>query len=390
MKHTTGLIIFLYCTTHLACSGESDSKLKETWNIQNHPAQLLTGERTYEAKFTELPLSGELSETPWSGDYWPTYKGGISYRWMSDEFAYNIGDTNGVSMDDLSPAEKFDLLVGDYTFGLTKSERFRTRVMKTVSSSEQYDPNFEIPEWEGLCHGWAPATLNFKEPNPVSITSKDGIKINFASSDIKALLTYYQQSYEAGARKNYILGERCNQNFALLDEKLKDGSISNKQYQSQLLRSQCRDTNAGAFHLVLANQIAIRDEGFLFDKTRDSEVWNQAVYSYHSGVKRVITDLNSLKVETQLAPSTVKVVEIATIVFYTSEIEPHWQGEQDRSLSEESVYYRYFLELDANDQIVGGSWISSERPDFLWKQSKPSFNGKFKALEEVYLRSTKK
>ena len=30
--------------------------------------------------FHDLPTSASLS-TPWSGDYWPTYKGGITYRW---------------------------------------------------------------------------------------------------------------------------------------------------------------------------------------------------------------------------------------------------------------------------------------------------------------------
>jgi len=30
--------------------------------------------------------------------------------------------------------------------------------------------------------------------------------------------------------------------------------------------------------------------------------------------------------------------------------------------------YKYVLELDSRDQIIGGEWISDNRPDLIWKQ----------------------
>ena len=36
----------------------------------------------------------------------------------------------------------------------------------------------------------------------------------------------------------------------------------------------CEGVNAGALHILLANMVGIRKEGFIADVTRDREVWN--------------------------------------------------------------------------------------------------------------------
>jgi Transglutaminase elicitor len=46
--------------------------------------------------------------------------------------------------------------------------------------------------------------------------------------------------------------------------------------------------------------------------------------------------------------------------------------------------YRYWLELDRRGRIVGGSWITRDRPDFLWAQSRPEFEGYFADVERIY------
>ena len=78
----------------------------------------------------------KLSNQPWSGDYWATYRGGIGVRYasaetpMSGEFSSNYNlfkEYWPLDLDSeellrvLSPAEKYDLLVGDSDFTLTKS-----------------------------------------------------------------------------------------------------------------------------------------------------------------------------------------------------------------------------------------------------------------------------
>jgi hypothetical protein len=63
---------------------------------------------------------------------------------------------------------------------------------------------------------------------------------------------------------------------------------------------------------------------------------------------------------------------------------------RDATFSDESietVNYEYYLELDANNRIIGGKWISEDYPDFIWKISKPVFTAEFKDIEKIYKAS---
>ena len=80
--------------------------------------------------------------------------------------------------------------------------------------------------------------------------------------------------------------------------------------------AECRGINPGAFHIILANKIAIRDEGFIADVTRDLEVWNQAVFGYRS---KVISERTS-NFSPMAAPNTVKELRVVTVMDYTIEI----------------------------------------------------------------------
>ena len=84
----------------------------------------------------------------------------------------------------LSPSEKYDLYLGDLDFTLLSEEK--GQIMKTVKVP-RYNKDFKIPEWEGLCHAWAPATIHYKNPEPVEVIGRLGHVIPFGSSDIKAL-----------------------------------------------------------------------------------------------------------------------------------------------------------------------------------------------------------
>ena len=62
-----------------------------------------------------------------------------------------------------------------------------------------------------------------------------------------------------------------------------------------------------------------------------------------------------------------KVVGVEMVVQYLSEGEPvqeEYNSEQDDFTTE--VVYRYDLELDETDQLVGGEWYTNGHPDFLW------------------------
>ena len=76
-------------------------------------------------RFADLPLSGEAEKRPWSGDYWAKNKGGIGYRWKTDEkhdyelpTAEQVQSWTPEQVDLLSPAEKYDLYLENTSFPL--------------------------------------------------------------------------------------------------------------------------------------------------------------------------------------------------------------------------------------------------------------------------------
>ena len=361
------------------------------WDKSNRP-ELMKG--SYTKSFRKLPLSGEISTKLWSGDYWPSYHGGITYRWNqeiaseeneSERYGYPVlkaYELRNFNLATLSPSEKYDLYLGDLDFTLTRYERERTQILKTIKGSPEYKKDFKIPEWEGLCHAWAPATIHYKNPEPVKVIGRLGHVIPFGSSDIKALLTY---NVQLGENRNIVfMGSRCNLDFSKLEEKLKKGLITEKEYEAAISRSQCKDTNAGAFHIALTNQIGIKDESFIIDITRDLEVWNQAVQRYESKILDVYKGASK-----GAAPGTVKEVLIKTTVDYVTEIPHSWTNEIPEDSLEEAEYI-YWLEIDKKGMVIGGSWESFERPDFIWKQGRTSFTGFFEAFKPIYNKSVNK
>ena len=137
--------------------------------------------------------------------------------------------------------------------------------------------------------------------------------------------------------------------------------------------------NAGAFHVVLANQIGRFGRAFVADVTRDAQVWNQPVHSYST------TLVGTQGVSTGAAFGTVQEVIVDTVMGYTVEINPQWQATNGTASHQDSAKsYRYKLELNAYGQIIGGEWLTAERPDFLWMQDHANFAGYYTNLGPLY------
>jgi hypothetical protein len=322
------------------------------WDSINSPENF---ESTFITKFKILPKDGELRRKPWTASYFPTYKGGISHRWLTDEVNYRRLGHNGKGIDYLSPSEKYDLYIGREDFPLTNFELKRTGIRTNKS----------IPKWEGLCHAWAPASYLFEEPNPITVTGKNGEKIQFGSADIKALLMINFDLSKSG-EKTKFLGSRCT-----LD-KANDNFIYD---------SKCADTNAGAFHVVLTNYIGIRDESFVIDRTRDAEVWNQPVEGFSVKVLE-----ESRGASEGAAHGTRREVVVDTFVRWVGEVQNEWNKS---GTNLQVSKYRYRLELDSRGRIIGGTWLSWERPDFIWTQTRPGFSGFMEPLEDLYKKSVR-
>lgn len=312
----------------------------------------------FKKKFDQLPLQGTVAygNKYWSGDYWPLYNGSINFRWYAK---YKIGfnhfsPTKEMAkkmsipeLAELAPTEKYDLLTGRYHYPL------RNKV-STIA-----DPEAQI--WEGICHGWSPATMNHNEPTPKLIKNPDGIEIPFGSTDIKALISYYY-AHEYKAPDTQQMGQRCFINGTLKYDK----SCEN-------------DLNAGSFHIVLTNRIGINKKGFIADLKRYKEVWNHPITGFSS---RVLQEYGPAP---DSAPGTSKIVFLQTTITYVDENGRDWQTVLGTTKQEfKTETYRYEIELNVEGDIIGGEWKSKNRPDFLWQMARPrKFEGILSRLQEL-------
>lgn len=350
-----------------SAKGPQPSETKEPWNPQNDPSRF----EVTTARLSDLPTEGQMpaDRYPWSDTYWATRTGGVSYRWQIPQWdaqTYKdyqypwvtrdqvIGQSLMTPLATLSPAEKYDILMGRYDFPLAKHERGR--------QESSVDPGTgDVPGWFGLCHGWAPASYMEPEPGPeVTVTNPDGVNLTFYTSDINALMT---KIYADANTPSVSVGERC----------WDDSHEIRRDENGRILNTKCRDTNPGTLHLVLAKFLGQpapeQRHGFVMDMTYDDEVWNQAVTGYKvTSLTREPWNRANDPAARYRAPGTVELAHVAVDISYITEIAPHKTPMMEsRDSYTNTMYVSYTLELDANGTIIGGEWTSTMRPDFLWK-----------------------
>jgi hypothetical protein len=181
------------------------------------------------------------------------------------------------------------------------------------------------------------------------MTNPDGVTVPFGADDIKALLSYYY-GFVHRATDTFQMGRRC------FDRGGPRGP-----------HPDCDDDlNAGAFHVVLANRIGIDQKGLIADLQRFEEVWNHPITAYRTEIRR--------RGPRRIAVRT-------TLNFIDGNGHDWHPVLATPNQLAKSIAYDYALELDAAGMITGGSWISRERPDFLWLMGKVRrFGGSLPAL----------
>lgn len=370
----------------------SGSVMAVKWNRSNDPKwfnpilknKIITN-------FTELPMKASLMDDRfgWSDSYWPSQLGGIAYRWNHPNpipFKYKfyskeeLLNLSNEQISTLSPAELYDIAMGDYKYTLTK------KVLSTYSPKDLW--------WEGICHGWAQAASNYPEPDRVEISNKDGLLIPFGSSDVKALLSMHDAYNSTGL---YVrVGDRCKIKGKVPGEETERDT--NVRYPSiqESQKPECSDVNAGSFHVILSNLIGLNSQGFVAEIDRFNDVWNQPATAYESFIVR--EEALSKKDEKN---KVFRKIRIKTKMTYGDELDffgPDNTG--DTSLvSKDPVTgtnnqrfktrtYEYVLELDSLGLITGGEWVSASRPDMIWMKArdKKFRNGKFplEGLNQIY------
>lgn len=338
----------------------------------------------YENNFLRLASfnQGSVATIPWSGDYWPMYQGGLGARYgdpkfpSSESFKVNykyyqqnylkVPKTDPEELAKLSPAEKYDYLLGDQQWSLTQA---------VWTEGKMYsDANGKVETWFGICHGWAPAAFSVPEPRRAfDIDLKDGKGVmRVYPHDLKGLISQLW----AQANFNYnFLGGRCN------DKNPKTDS------NGRIISSECFDINPSTWHLALTHWVGRDRQSFVLDATYDYEVWNQPISSY----RLVFFNPSTQKVES-MEKSIVPYADVKKdpykkyrssqtqyLVGVISEIQyvVEEDANQRDSLSDPlarlvTVTYYYDLELDKDYNIIGGEWYQQGHPDMLWKPERGS------------------
>jgi hypothetical protein len=323
-------------------------------------------------------LKADLPETPWSDDYWGIYLGVLGNRYADPNYpasqdwkqnydyvtqrpaekvvaSGNLGDINL-----LSPSEKYDLLVGDAAFSLTKA--------MWAEGKATYDSKGSVETWMGICHGWAPASYNLARPRKaITVRSPSGLPVHLYPSDIKALCSLLWAYSSPDVR---FIGTRCNEQDPPKDE------------NGRVLSSAAFDTNPGTWHLAMVNQIGVAKRSLVMDATYDYQVWNQplAGYEYHyfnpNGMRSAATlreatvargDFTRDRFAKYRSRDYVAAVGVAMRTRYVSETAPYHAPMDEASADAITVVdYFYDLELDGDGRILGGEWYLNRHPDFLW------------------------
>ncbi|MBC7397226.1 MAG: hypothetical protein H7333_07260 [Bdellovibrionales bacterium] len=325
-----------------------------TWDSANDPSRFDLNS-DYEYHLDKLPLKAQLRTIPWSETYWPSFRGGINARWNTPEhdgFQYTpptreqSASMTLAELAKLSPSEKYDLFMGNYQYPLwTEVRRFA-------------NPN--AGEWSGLCDGWAMAAIQYAEPQALTLPNPDGILIPFGSSDVKGLMTYAAEFHFR--RTTVQVGRACN--------------TDHPQTPEQVLA--CADMNPGALHVILANQIGVKQTGFVVERQPNSEMWNQPTYAYEFAlIGSAASDIPGMRG-----------VQVHATLYYSEDLdESHWEpvtGTTNFHFSK--ITMDYVLDLNADGKIVGGSWqAGSDHPDYFWMPTNHlEFEGPLKGLQSVY------
>lgn len=328
----------------------------------------------------------ELKTQPWSDTYWPIYQGVLAARYADPSFPTDDfksaskygrdalakilrGDYNFLvsSIDKLSVAEKYDLLIGN-------EKNFKFAKANWDDGDANKNEKGEVETWMGICHGWSPAAYMLPRPTKtITLTAADGkTKIPFYPSDIKGLgsLLWAKNNYETK-----FIGGRCNSK----DPKTEPST-------GRILEQDCFDNNPGSVFLAVINQIAIAKRSMVLDATFDYEVWNQPIQSYEyklfnpqtgktvkslKDAKVKKSDFTKDKFKSHRDSSTVAMVGIAMDLTYVVETDPsHTKTDSKDKDALNTASYMFDIELNARDEIIGGEWYQNTHPDFLWTPTK--------------------
>lgn len=387
---------------------------------------------------------------PWSGSYWPDINGGIANHYRTHgkldaelNFIFRYGVAKNRFHNDhkkvlkklekwdnqkmnqkLSPAEKYDLLLGDLDFNFTNAvmeeadfrSKYRLTTKRAESGDDQesegddnsyyeddtstyarYDDTIQyrywrekgnsLAYWSGICDGWSPASIYLPRPTKaVTVIGALGHKITFYPDDLKGLGSYLF------ARTNtpYF----ATMHYQMAGHKCDPKGTPDQDDQGFVKDIRCNDLDPGVWHLALINRIGKDRMGFVMDVDNNIKINNHPVADYQisyfnpvtgdeGNLKNSIVDISTVKDAYKVrrnakAKYLVGVYSQVNFMYYIWPEENRNDSTDHQSKDKmKGKTYVYDLELDENFNILGGEWGNrskengnrakySEQPDFIW------------------------
>ncbi len=411
-KIKTGILLFTVLSAVIVIPGRvfaedygGVDKLKKFVSREND--SVLTNAAAIESTH-RMALS--LKTLPWSSTFWPDNSGSVADPYAESSSAvpyFNelswgytkmvLGNRGKLHQDiveghasdqtiaNLSPAEKYDMLLGDPNF------TFFNKVIARVNQLDSLGLLGLSSLWSGICHGWTPASLYMPRPEHLFYAvAPNGRRIPFYPYDVKALESIaWGDAFGPGGAQYFakVEGSRCV------------GNGKTDKY-GRLTDESCFDTNPAFLHLTAINQIALNQRGFIMDRALKNEVQNQPVFAYSFKYYKV-TDRNPHPGQTLAqakvsyatgffdpyrkyrSPKAKALVGVEATLWYGNDsgILPNHDTTDDVSKDQHKTYtIRYDLELDDQDEIVGGEWreydqaeaptlfeqVGYKHPDLIW------------------------
>jgi hypothetical protein len=312
---------------------------------------------SFNSNLYSLPMSGKVRRTPWSGDYNAWRYGGIAARYgkqdtrwksylrsirsYSQPADFNANKDNGDFADRVaniySSAEKYDLLVGDTDFTLTKANKNYGMRLGGARG--------DVSSWMGMCDGWATASWMFPEPqHAVTFKGATGVPVKFWVDDIKNLASLY---WRGSKYDNRMVGSR-------------HGAI-----------------NPAVWFVIWANNVGLRGRNMNIEPMADNEIWNHPALSYQAritgGGGNGAAGSNILRQAGANSPNgTARMVSMQMQITYVTETTNSINPKPRKTGNSR---YTFVLHVGSDGNIIGGVWTSRKRPSYIWGPAKDVGDG---------------
>jgi hypothetical protein len=226
-----------------------------------------------------------------------------SLPWRGFWWPYKSGR---LSNGDKSPMAKLDKLIS------TRNEK------AGAQDWEEKNHGYTGVDWEGHCNGWAASAILREEPRRPKTDPISGEV--FTVSDLKGL---------------YAEKDTCVK-YAFYGERFRGNPDDD-----------LHDIHADVFHQTLRYYIGELKKPIVMDRMQGVGIENNIISGYTMTMKKLKNHLYA-------------VTAILTVHKYDNMV-----TEKSASAPAVRISYRYTLEYDDANQIVGGTW-QSKNPDFFW------------------------